>query len=200
MLTLRNKMPVVIPIMKSALATIFGRRNGNLVKNLLFPKSAGIFSAGLAKKPPNDGPKMEPKLQTRGIIENALGCSSFSGTISATIVRIIPTADCQQLLPVSRARNSPFPLHAPASALAMIAIGRLIDIPHIRLHIMVHVKPKRIVGFRPNMSEALPQMIAVVHCDNEKTADVIPAHLATFFSSMPKLSIISGCHVMSVEG
>jgi hypothetical protein len=97
-------------------------------------------------------------------------------------------------------KSSPFPLHAPANALAIIAIGKLMDIPHSKVHIMVHVKPKRIVGFRPNMSEALPQRIAVVHCENEKTADVIPAHLATFFSSTPKLSIISGCHVMSAEG
>lgn len=80
----------------------------------------------------------------------------------------------------------------------MIAIGRLVDVPHSNVHIMVHVKPNKIVGFRPNVSEALPQMIAVVHCDNEKAADVIPAHLATLFSLIPKLSIISGCHVMSV--
>ena len=61
------------------------------MKNLLFPNRPGRFSAGLAKKPPKVGPAMEPKLQTRGMIENALGCSSFSGTISATIVRIMPT-------------------------------------------------------------------------------------------------------------
>lgn len=64
---------------------------------------------------------------------------------------------------------------------------------------MVHVKPNRIVGFRPKTSEALPQMIAVVHCAREKTADVIPAQLPTFFLGTPKLSIISGCHVMSAE-
>ena len=66
-------MPVVIPIRKSKLATIFGRANGNFFRNLLFPKSPGKFSAGLAKKPPKDGPKIDPRLQTRGIIENALG-------------------------------------------------------------------------------------------------------------------------------
>jgi hypothetical protein len=31
-----------------------------------------------------------------GITENALGCSSFSGTISATIVRMIPTGNSQR--------------------------------------------------------------------------------------------------------
>jgi hypothetical protein len=93
----------------------------------------------------------------------------------------------------------PFPLQAPASALARIAIGKLTDIPHTRLTIMVQNKPNKMVSFRPNLSEALPHMMAVVHCDNEKTADVMPAHLATFFSSTPKLSIISGCHVMSAN-
>lgn len=62
-----------MPTMNRTLATMFGRANGNLIKNLFFPNRPGILSAGLAKKPPKDGPKIEPKLQTRGIIENALG-------------------------------------------------------------------------------------------------------------------------------
>lgn len=70
---------------------IFGSAKGKLRKNLLFPKSPGKFCAGLAKNPPKDGPNIEPRLHTNGMIENALGCNSFSGTISATIVRIIPT-------------------------------------------------------------------------------------------------------------
>lgn len=86
----------MIPVRKRTLATMLGRANGNLIRNLLFPNKPGKFSAGLAKKPPKDGPKMEPRLHTRGIIENALGWSSFSGTISATIVRMIPTDGCQQ--------------------------------------------------------------------------------------------------------
>jgi hypothetical protein len=89
--TLRNSIPVVMPTAKSTLATMFGSAKGNLTKNQLFPNNAGKFSAGLAKNPPNEGPKIEPRLQTRGMIEKARGCSSFSGTISATIVRIIPT-------------------------------------------------------------------------------------------------------------
>ena len=36
------------------------------------------------------------------------------------------------------------------------------------------------------------------HCEREKTADVIPAHFATCFLSIPKLSIISGW-VLSVS-
>jgi hypothetical protein len=96
-------------------------------------------------------------------------------------------------------KNLPFPLHPPASALAVIAIGRLFDIPQATLVIMVAVRPIRIVGFRPNLSEARPQRIAVRHCESAKTADVIPAHFATSFLSTPKLSIISGCcHVSKV--
>jgi hypothetical protein len=85
---------MVMPIKKRTLATMFGKRNGYLRKSQLCPNSLGKFSAGLAKKPPNDGPKIDPRLQTNGMIEKALGCSSFSGTISATIVRMIPTWIC----------------------------------------------------------------------------------------------------------
>ena len=73
MCTFRNRMPVLIPIKKKPLATMFGKANGNLIKNLLFPNNPDKFSAGLAKKPPNDGPKIEPRFHTRGMIENALG-------------------------------------------------------------------------------------------------------------------------------
>jgi hypothetical protein len=72
-LAFRYKNPVVIPIKNKALATMLGRANGNLAKNSLFPNSPGKFSTGLAKKPPNDGPKIDPRLQTSGIIEKALG-------------------------------------------------------------------------------------------------------------------------------
>ena len=64
---------MLIPIRKKELATMFGRAKGYLIKNLLCPKSPGRLSAGLAKKPPNDGPKMDPRLHTSGIIEKALG-------------------------------------------------------------------------------------------------------------------------------
>jgi len=89
------------------------------------------------------------------------------------------------------------PLQPPARALAVIAIGRLVDIPHIKVESIVQVRPIKIAGFRPNLSDALPQSTAVRHCEREKTAEVIPAHFATFFLSIPKLSIISGCGMVS---
>jgi hypothetical protein len=89
------------------------------------------------------------------------------------------------------------PLQAPARALERIAIGRVEDIPQIKLEIIVQVRPIKIEGFRPNLSDALPQSIAVVHCEREKTAEVMPAHFATSFLFTPKLSIISGCRNVS---
>lgn len=73
MLAFKNKNPVLIPTMNRALATMFGSAKGYLIMNLLFPNNPGMCSAGLAKKPPKDGPNIEPRLQTSGIIENALG-------------------------------------------------------------------------------------------------------------------------------
>jgi hypothetical protein len=89
------------------------------------------------------------------------------------------------------------PLQPPARALAAIAMGRVVDIPQINVEIMVQVRPTKIAGFRPNISDALPQRIAVVHCEREKTAEVMPAHFATSFFFTPKLSIISGCENVS---
>lgn len=71
--------------------TKLGRAKGKRLKNSMFPKMAGYCFAGSAKKPPKLGPMTEPKLQTRGMILKALGCSSLSGTISATMVLMIPT-------------------------------------------------------------------------------------------------------------
>jgi hypothetical protein len=81
----------MIPMRNNTLATIFGSANGNAIRKWLCPNKDGIFSAGLAKKPPNEGPKIEPRVHTSGMIEKALGWSSLSGTISATIVLMIPT-------------------------------------------------------------------------------------------------------------
>ena len=92
---------------------------------------------------------------------------------------------------------SPFPLQPPASALAVIAIGRLVDMPQSKPDSMVQINPARIAGLRPNLSEARPQSTAVRHCESEKTPEVIPAHFAMFFLSMPKLSIISGFGLVS---
>lgn len=71
-------------------------------------------------------------------------------------------------------------------------MGKFVDRPHTKLKMSVHVSPVNIVGFRPNLSEALPQSTAVRHCEREKTAEVIPAHLATSLFFTPKLSTISG--------
>lgn len=64
--------------------------------------------------------------------------------------------------------------------------------PHITKHVMVLARPIRMVGFRPILSDALPQATAVQLCVIEKMAPVKPAHLATSFFSTPKLAIISG--------
>jgi hypothetical protein len=89
-------------------------------------------------------------------------------------------------------KYKPFPFIPPVSALARMAIGRVVDMPQSKVQHKVQVRPVKIAGFRPNLSEALPHKMAVVHCESEKTADVIPAHLATSFFLTPKLSIISG--------
>jgi hypothetical protein len=122
------------------------------------------------------GPKIEPIFQTNGIRLNALGCSSLNGTISATVVLIIPT----------------FPLPAPARTLATIATAKFVLKPHIKLVIIVAVKPRRMAGLRPWVSENLPQATPKVAWLKEKTAAQIPAHLPTAFCGTPKLRIISG--------
>jgi hypothetical protein len=156
-LTWRKRIPVVMPRRNKTLDIMFGRTKGKAIRNLLPPKTADRFSAGLAKNPPNEGPKMEPRLQTKGMMEKALGCSSFSGTISATIVLIIPTSLISLLspsLPLSEQtkeekRDIPFPLQPPAIALLKIAIGKLVLMPQTRLANIVNDRPIRIVGFRP---------------------------------------------------
>ena len=120
---------------------------------------------------------MLPMVQTRGITENALGCNSFWGTNSATAVLITPT----------------FPFTEPDKPRATIAHARDRERPKNRLASIVQSKPTRITGFRPNRSEARPQKRPVSAWLKEKTADVIPAHLATLFFGTSKLSIISGC-------
>ena len=77
-------------------------------------------------------------------------------------------------------------------ARTIIAMVKLVDIPHVTKQHMVAKRPARMTGFRPNLSDALPQATAVVLCDIEKAALVMPAHFATLFFSTPKLLIISG--------
>jgi hypothetical protein len=107
----------------------------------------------------------------------ALGCSSLCGTISATVVRMMPTL--------------PFP--RPAKALATTAHGSDVEKPKRMLVVMVHIKPARMAGLRPNRSDIRPQMTPVRHWLREKTAEVMPAQYATLVLGTSKLSIISGC-------
>ena len=77
----------------------------------------------------------------------ARGCKTFCGTISATVVRIIPTV----------------PLLAPAKALAAIAHARERENPNRSDAHIVQNNPIKMIGFRPNRSEARPQAMAVIH-------------------------------------
>jgi hypothetical protein len=54
---------------------------------------------------------------------------------------------------------------------------RLVETPHIMKQIMVLNRPIRMIGFLPNLSDAFPHGTAVILCDIEKTAPVMPAHL-----------------------
>lgn len=108
--------------------------------------------------------------------EKARGWSSFSGTISATIVRMMPT----------------LPLPAPRRARTVMAMARLVDMPQTTKPTMVLQRPQMRMGLRPKRSAALPQGTAEAAWAREKVAAVRPAHLATWFCSTPKSAIISG--------
>jgi len=110
-------------------ATRFGRAKGYALKNLFSPNRCGYLAAGFAKAPPNAGPKILPIVQTRGMTLKALGCSSLSGTSSATVVLIIPT----------------FPLLKPAIALANIAQIRVLENPNKMQAIIVQLPTFRFV-------------------------------------------------------
>lgn len=77
-------------------------------------------------------------------------------------------------------------------ALAVMAMGKLVDIPQTRKQIIVLSNPIRMMGFLPNLSDARPHATAVQLWLIENMAPVRPAHLATSFFSTPKLAIISG--------
>lgn len=145
--TLRKRTPVVNPIKKNTHPTRLGRAKGYFFKNTLFPKSSGCLSAGFAKAPPNAGPKILPIVHIRGMTLKALGCNSFCGTISATVVLIMPT----------------FPFPRPARALATMAHGNDVEKPKRMLVVIVHIMPTKMAGFRPYRSDIRPQMIPVRH-------------------------------------
>src|SRR2546423_12179848 len=107
------------------------------------------------------GPRMLPILQTRGITLKALGCSSFCGTSSATMVLMIPT----------------LPLHPPCSDLTARAHGKDCEKPKRTLVIMVQVRPSSMAGFRSNPTEARPPAIAGIQLFLGKAAAGEPAPL-----------------------
>lgn len=74
----------------------------------------------------------------------------------------------------------------------VMAIGRLVDIPHVMKHNIVLTRPIRMVGLRPKLSDAHPQGTAVMLWQTENVAPTKPAHRATLSFSTPKLLIISG--------
>jgi hypothetical protein len=102
---------------------------------------------------------------------------TFQGHNSATMVLMIPT----------------FPFPAPDNALAVRAMGSVVENPHSRLVTMVLNKPSKMTGFRPYRSEARPQRMAVRHWKREKMAAAVPAQKPTSASSTPsKDPIIAG--------
>lgn len=88
--------------------------------------------------------------------------------------------------------NVPLPLLAPWTARTEMAMARLVDMPQTMKQVMVHSRPTIRLGFRPHRSATLPQGTAARLWKTEKTADVMPAHLATSFSDTPKSRTICG--------
>jgi len=129
-LTLRNRTPVVTPMQNSTAATKFGSAKGNRVRNSFSPKSFGYLLAGEARAPPKMGPKTLPIDQTKGMTLNAMGCSSFCGTSSATTWRIRESSISGETHYGPVVRMIPtFPLLAPASVRAMSAHARFCENP-----------------------------------------------------------------------
>jgi hypothetical protein len=78
---------------------------------------------------------------------NANGCNSLCGTNSATAVLMIPT----------------FPFDRPCNDRVMKAHSKFLEKPNKTLDTIVQVNARRIIGFRPNRSEALPHAMPVKH-------------------------------------
>lgn len=129
----KNKNPVKIPTTKKQAEARFGNANGYRLRNSIPPNKPGCFSAGRAKAPPNAGPKILPIVQTSGIKLNARGCSSRWGTISATMVRRIPT----------------LPFISPTSAREISTIVSVRDMPSMMEMSIVQISPDRMMGLRP---------------------------------------------------
>lgn len=176
--TFKNSQPVMIPIVKSAAATRFGGLYGNLSKKLPPRGFLGSTLSGFDSAPPNVGPKIAPIVYTRGMILKALGCSSFHGHNSATVVLNMPT----------------FPFPSPCRARAVMAIGSEVEKPNNSMVIIVLHKPIKMIGFLPKRSDAAPHGMPVRACEMENTAEVKPAQRAMSVSGTPKDSIISGMY------
>lgn len=135
-----------MPITKKTAEAKLGRMKGYSFRNTDPPNRFGCLTAGRAKAPPKAGPKILPMVQTSGMTLKARGWSSFSGTISATMVRMMPT----------------FPFMSPRKARAVINIPRDFEDPNTREKIIVKKSPVRMMGFRPKVSDAAPQGTAMV--------------------------------------
>lgn len=86
----------------------------------------------------------------------------------------------------------PFPLPRPIRKRDVMACVRFFEVPQRMKQNITLTRPIRMVGFRPILSESRPQGTANMLCDTENEDPTMPAHLATLFSGMPKLLIISG--------
>lgn len=84
------------------------------------------------------------------------------------------------------------PFARPPNARARRAQSSVLEKPKRMLDVMVQIKATRMVGFRPYRSDARPHQIPVRLWDNEKMADVVPAHWATLSVGTLNDSIISG--------
>lgn len=111
-----------------------------------------------------------------GMREKASGCSSLSGTISATTVRMMPT----------------LPLDRPATPRDTSAHVTDCEKPKRMLLTIKQARPSRIAGFLPYASEARPQSRPVRLWPSEKTALTRPAWNATSSVLTLRYSIISG--------
>lgn len=89
-------------------------------------------------------------------------------------------------------KDVPFPLPRPIKNRATNACTRLVDVPQRMKQNMTLIRPIRMVGLRPILSESRPHGTAHRLCDTEKVDPTRPAHFATLLSGMPKLLIISG--------
>ena len=139
----------------------FGRANGKRTKNSgrRSPNQPGWLVSGSARAPPITGPMMLPKFQMSGMTEKARGRSACSGTISATMVRMMPT----------------LPLTSPENIRAKKAIASDVLKPNSSRLVKVVSRPINTTGLRPMRSDMRPHRIPVKHWLSENEAARRPA-------------------------